>query len=95
MDKVDRFGNTINLWDTVIYSGSGRGLIVGIVVKLNPKSYKIKEFKRFVHSGGEYFNYHDVPFTRKHSLIRSESINAIDPADFLSDVEQRRMREDT
>lgn len=92
-DKLDRFGNPIKLWDKVVYSGSSVGLVAGIVVKINPKSFKVKAFKKSNYSGKEYFYYYDVPFTSKNSLIKIESVNAIDPRDFLSDVEARRMED--
>lgn len=91
MDKVDRFGNPIQLGDVIAYYGTTIGLIVGVVVKFNPLSYKVKIKKSARGHGKDYDVYHNVTFSSKDLILTSKGMSSINALDILDDVEKLRL----
>lgn len=92
MKQVDQYGNPIQVGDMIIYDGSTVGLIMGIVVKLSPKSYKVK-YKYKMWDGRIVDKYLNIAFEYKDSILTMKSVMDFDPISLLSDIEKRRMEE--
>lgn len=88
-NKIDRFGNPIELGDVIAYYGTTIGLIVGVVVKFNPLSYKVKIKK--VHDGKDHYSYHNIPFSSKSMIVTSKGMGSINALDILDEVEKLRL----
>lgn len=89
-DKVDIFGNPIDIGDVIAYTGPNVGLIVGVVIKFNPASYKIK-YKQKTWQGNIEDRYHNVLFDAKYSIITIKSMVDFKPEDVLDEVEKLRL----
>lgn len=94
IDKVDKRGNRIHLGDMVIYSGPNVGLILGVVVKLNPMTYKVKYQWTRPWSNEVVDDYVNVSYQVKSALLVKKSVLEFDPLSILTDVEKRRIMED-
>lgn len=90
MTRRDRFSNEINAGDLVVYYGTSLGLIIGVVVKLNPLSYKIKSKKTYGNNVVT-FHYHNIPFSYSNNIAKIESLKGFKAEDFLDDVEKLRL----
>lgn len=91
MSKVDRFGNPIELGDVIAYYGTTIGLIVGVVIKFNPLSYKVKSRKSEVRQGIDNFQYHNIPFSSKAMIVTAKGMEGVKAEDILDDVEKLRL----
>ncbi len=89
ISKVDRFGNPIELGDIIAYYGTTIGLIVGVVVKFNPLSYKVKIKK--VHDGKDNYSYHNIPFSSKAMILTAKGMSSVNALDLLDEVEKLRL----
>lgn len=89
-NQVDRFGNHIDVGDVIAYAGTNIGLIVGVVVKLNPASYKVKYLKRNW-KGDLVEQYANVMFDFNSLILTAKGMNAFNPLKVLNEVEQRRL----
>lgn len=83
--RHDRFGNPINLGDVIAYYGTNVGLIVGVVVKFNPKSYKVK----YLSGGKEY--YAKVLYDYYPQIVTAEGIKKVDRLSILDSVEKLQL----
>ncbi len=90
MKRVDRFGNPIDLGSTIAYFGTNVGLIIGVVVKLNPKSYKVK-VPSYVSGGRTIERYHTVLFDASNVILTAEGLAKFDPSSVLNDLEMIRL----
>jgi hypothetical protein len=88
--RIDRFGNPIDVGTVIAYSGANVGLIVGVVVKLNPKSYKVKT-KNETWDGKEYERYYTVLFDAANVILTAKGMTDFNAEDVLNDVEKRRL----
>lgn len=89
MNKIDRFGNPINLGDVIAYYGTTIGLIVGVVVKFNPLSYKVKTKKSI--RGNDSDKYYNIPFSSNSMILTSKGMGSFNALDILDDVEKLRL----
>lgn len=89
-NKVDRFGNSIELGDVIAYSGANIGLIVGVVVKFNPASYKVKT-KEKNYRGEIEDRYYNVMFSAGRDILTSKGMNSFKPEKILNELEMRRL----
>lgn len=87
---VDMFGNSIGLGDVIAYAGPNVGLIVGVVVKFNPASYKIK-YKQKTWQGNIEDRYHNVMFSARYSILTVKSMTDFKPEKVLDEVEKLRL----
>lgn len=91
MSKVDRFGNPIELGDVIAYYGTTIGLIVGVVMKFNPLSYKVKSRKSEIRQGVDNFQYHNIPFSSRSMILTAKGMESIKAEDILDEVEKLRL----
>jgi hypothetical protein len=89
--RVDRFGNPIDVGTVIAYSGTNVGLIVGIVVKLNPRSYKVKGPDEKNWRGETVERYYTVLFDASPVILTAKGMNDFDPNSVLNEVEKRRL----
>lgn len=89
MNKVDRFGNPINLGDVIAYYGTTIGLIVGVVVKFNPLSYKVKTKKAT--GGNDHDKYYNIPFSSSGMILTAKGMETFNALDILDDMEKLRL----
>lgn len=89
MNKIDRFENPIELGDVIAYYGTTIGLIVGVVVKFNPMSYKVKVKKAY--NGKDQFYYHNIPFSSKSMILTAKGMGSVNAMDILDEVEKLRL----
>lgn len=90
-NRVDRFGNPIDIGTVIAYSGPHMGLIVGVVVKLNPKSYKVKSTDRRNWRGEMEEQYYTVLFDASSLILTAKGMSDFKPESVLNEVEKRRM----
>lgn len=91
MNRVDRFGNPIDIGTVIAYSGANIGLIVGVVVKLNPKSYKVKVPAQKNWRGDIVETYHNVLFDFSNLILTADGMASFKPEDVLNEVEKLRL----
>lgn len=88
--KVDRFKNPIEVGSVVAYAGTVVGLIIGVVVKMNPMSFKIKYTGTNWRDETEQF-YINVPFSSNGSILTIKSFEDFDKLSLLDDIEKLRL----
>lgn len=91
INKVDRFGNPINPGDVIAYYGTTIGLIVGVVVKFNPLSYKVKTKKSAMSHGKDYYKYYNIPFSSNSMILTAKGMETFNALDILDDLEKLRL----
>lgn len=89
--RVDRFGNPIDIGTIIANSGTNVGLIIGVVVKLNPRSYKVKVASKENWRGEMEERYHTVLFDAAPVILTAKSMNDFKPESVLNEVELRRL----
>lgn len=88
--NIDRFGNPIDLGDVIAYSGANIGLIVGVVVKFNPASYKVK-VKEKNYRGEIVDRYYNVMFSARSDILTAKGMNSFKPENILNELEMLRL----
>lgn len=91
MNKVDRFGNPINPGDVIAYYGTTIGLIVGVVVRFNPLSYKVKTRKSTSGNGKDHDKYYNIPFSSSSMILTAKGMETFNAIDILDDLEKLRL----
>jgi len=89
-NRVDRFGNPIDLGTTIAYFGTNVGLVIGVVVKLNPKSYKVKS-TGYMSGGRQIERYYTVLFDASDVILTAEGLAKFDPREVLNELEMARL----
>jgi len=88
--KVDRFKNPVELGSVIAYSGSSIGMIIGVVIKMNPNSYRVKYMgKNWKQEVVE--SYVNIPYSYGHSILTIKSFKEFDKMSLLDDVEKLRL----
>jgi hypothetical protein len=82
----DRFGKEVQLGDRVVY-GANRGLIIGVVVKWNPNTFKIRSLDSLQEGTV------NIPYGFSVSLALIDSITSLDEA-LLTEEESNRIQMD-
>jgi len=90
VNKLDRFGNSIEAGDVIFYYGTTVGLIVGVVIKFNALSYKVKA-KKMAKEHADYFKYYNIPFSSSNTIITQKGMKKFKAEDFLDDLEKLRL----
>jgi hypothetical protein len=88
--QVDRFGNPIEIGDIVAYYGTNVGFIIGVVVKLNPRSYKVMSKSETPGKPPKY-SYYNVLFEDSHKIVTAKTLAKAKIQDFLDDLERIRL----
>jgi hypothetical protein len=89
-DKIDRYGNPINVGDIIAYYGTNVGFLIGTVVKFNPKSYRIMYKGKNKHNKDNFF-YHNVLFSDSYRTVNAKTFLQLRPEDLIDDLEKQRL----
>ena len=87
--RVDRFGNPVNVGDIIAYYGTNVGMVVGVVVKLNPKSYKVMSKSNY--NGKDNYRYYNILFEDKLKILSANALINLNSKDILNDIEKVRL----
>lgn len=89
INKIDRFDNPINVGDIIAYYGTNVGMVVGVVVKFNPKSYKV--MSKSIYNGKNNYQYHNILFEDKSKILSANALIKLNAKDILNDMEKIRL----
>lgn len=78
----DRFNRQVHLGDKIVY-GANRGLVIGVVVKWNPNTFKIRSIQP---GDNQTVN---IPYGYSYSLALIDSINVLSDCNLTNEDKLR------